>query len=37
MAKRFSTIEVAAIATIVLSVVVFALVGFAIWAEPPGP
>jgi hypothetical protein len=34
MAKRFSTIEVAAIAVIVLSVAFLAFVGFSIWAEP---
>jgi hypothetical protein len=34
MAKRLSTIEVVAIAIIVLSVAVLAFVGFSIWAEP---
>jgi len=34
MAKRFSTIELAAIAVIVLSVAVLAYIGFAIWSEP---
>jgi hypothetical protein len=37
MANRLSTIEVVAIAIIILSVAVLAFVGFAIWAEPPGP
>jgi len=32
--RRLSTIELAAIATIVLSVVVIAFIGFSIWAEP---
>ena len=34
MAKRFSNVEVAAIAIIVLSVAVLIFVGFSIWAEP---
>ena len=37
MANRLSTIEVVAIAIIILSVAVLAFVGFAIWAEPPRP
>jgi hypothetical protein len=32
--RRLSTIELAAIAVIVLSVAVLAFVGFSIWAEP---
>jgi Tfp pilus assembly protein PilV len=32
--RRFSIIEVTAIAIIVLSVAVIAFVGFSIWAEP---
>jgi hypothetical protein len=35
MANRLSTIEVVAIAIIVLSVAVLAFVGVAIWTEPP--
>jgi hypothetical protein len=34
MARRLSTIDVAAIVIIVLSVAVLAFVGFSIWAEP---
>jgi hypothetical protein len=34
MARRLSTIEVAAMAIIILSVAVIAFVGFSIWAEP---
>jgi nitrate reductase NapE component len=34
MAKRFSTIEVAAIVIIILSVAFLAFVGFSIWMEP---
>jgi len=37
MANRLSTIEVVAIAIIILSVAVLAFVGFAIWTDPPGP
>jgi hypothetical protein len=32
--RRFSIIEVAALAIIVLSLAVIAFVGFSIWAEP---
>jgi hypothetical protein len=34
MAKRLSTIELAAIVIIVLSVAFLTFVGFSIWAEP---